>query len=129
MTVYLGDTELQRARRVAIAYRQHLRTANPGAAAALDDAVTAAGEGWWLVEQEVTVDPDDLLSTADAAQLASVRPGTVRQWRKRGFYDQYGHHRRLTPAGHDRRGWPQFRAADILAAAAATRHRRQRRTT
>jgi hypothetical protein len=122
----LGDTELQRARGVARAYRQHLRTANPRVCTALDDAVVAAGEGWWLVEQEITIEPDDLVSTAGAAELASVGQGTIRQWRKRGFVDRHGHHRRLEPKTRDHRGWPMFLAADILEIAAATRRRRQR---
>lgn len=124
----LGDTDLQRARRVARAYRTHLRTANPQACAALDDAVVAAGEGWWLVEHEITVDPDDLVGTAAAAELANVGQGTIRQWRKRGYVDRHGQHRRLEPATRDHRGWPLFRAADILEIAAATRRKRQRRT-
>jgi hypothetical protein len=124
----LGDTDLQRARGIARAYRTHLRTANPPLAAALDDAVEAAGEGWWLVEHEVTVEPDDLVGTSAAAQLANVGQGTIRQWRKRGYLDRHGHHRRLEFKRRDHRGWPLFLASDILEIAAATRRRRQRRT-
>lgn len=123
----LGDTDLQRARGVARAYRQHLRTANRVLADALDDAVVAAGEGWWLVEHEITVEPDDLVSTAAAAELANVGQGTIRQWRKRGYMDRHGQHQRLEPKTRDHRGWPLFLAADILEIAAATRRRRQRR--
>lgn len=124
----LGDTDLQRARGIARAYRQHLKTANPDVCVALDDAVTAAGEGWWLVEHEITVEPDDLVSTAGAAELANVGQGTIRQWRKRGYMDRHGAHRRLEPKTRDHRGWPLFLASDILEIAAVTRRRRQRRT-
>lgn len=124
----LGDTDLQRARGIARAFRQHLRTANPEIAHTLDDAVVAAGEGWWLVEHEITVEPDDLVSTAAAAELANVGQGTIRQWRKRGYVDRHGQSRRLQPKTRDHRGWPLFLAADILEIAATTRRRRQRRT-
>lgn len=123
---HLGDTALQRARSIARAYRQHLRTANRPAADAVDDAVEAAGEGWWIVEHEVTVEPDDLVGTAAAAQLANVNIGTVRQWRKRGYVDRHGHRRWLQPRRRDHRGWPLFLAADVLEVAAATRRHRQR---
>lgn len=125
----LGDTALQRARSIARAYRQHLRTTNPAVCAALDDAVTAAGEAWWLVEHEITIEPDELLSTAEAAKLANVGQGTIRQWRKRGYIDRHGQHRHLEPKGRDHRGWPLFLAADILEITAATRRKRQRRTS
>ena len=124
----LGDTDLQRARGIARAYRTHLRAVNRQAADLVDDAARAAGEDWWLIEHEVTVERDDLISTAAAAQLANVSMATIRQWRKRGYLDRHGHHRRLALKRRDHRGWPLFLAADILEVAAATRRKRQRRT-
>lgn len=119
----LGDTALQRARSVAIAYRTHLHTANPRVCDALDEAAVAAGETW-VVPRTVTVALDDLLSTAAAAELAGVQPATIRQWRTRGYVDRHGRRSRLEPKTTDRRGWPLFLAADILEAAAATRQKR-----
>jgi hypothetical protein len=123
----LGDTDLQRARRIAQAYRQHLRAVGRPLADQVDEAAVAAGEGWWLVEHEVTVEADDLLSTAQAAELANVGLGTIRQWRKRGYVDDRGQRCHLAPAKHDRRGWPLFLAEDVLTIAAVTRRRRVRR--
>lgn len=120
----LGNTPLRRARSIARAYRQHLKTANPDVCQALDDAADAAGEAWWLVEQLIHVSPDDMVGTTAAAELASVRPATVRQWRKRGFIDRHGGRRRLEPKSRDHRGWPLFLVADILEAATACRRSR-----
>lgn len=122
---HLGDTALQRARGIAVAYRTHLHTANPTVCDALDDAARAAGEGW-VIPRTVTVNLDDLIGTAAAAELAGVEQGTIRQWRKRGYVDRHGHSRKLEPKTRDHRGWPLFLAAEILEVAAATRRRRQR---
>jgi hypothetical protein len=120
-----GDTALQRARRIALAYRQHLRVANRTLADALDEAAVAYGETW-VAEEVVTVGPDEKVSTAAAAALAGVTAETVRQWRKRGYMAN-GVRVWLARAGLDERGWPLFRAADVLAAAAATRQTRTNR--
>lgn len=123
---YPDDTPLQRARRIAVAYRQHLKTANPTVCAALDDMATGFGEGW-VCEQTVTVAEDEMVTTAQAAELAGVDVETVRQWRKRGYISRGGRREHLQVAGLSDRGWPMFRAADILEVAATTRTRRGHR--
>jgi DNA-binding transcriptional MerR regulator len=72
--------------------------------------------------------PDGYLTTAEAARLAGVKPGTIRQWRKRGY---------LAAQGLDEHGWPlhtpeAVRAAEQLVranglAASKTDPRRLRR--
>jgi DNA-binding transcriptional MerR regulator len=51
--------------------------------------------------------PDGYLTTAEAARLAGVAPGTIRQWRWRG---------RLAPQGLDERGRPLHTAEAVRAA-------------
>lgn len=115
-----GDTPLQRARRIALAYRQHLRAANRGVADALDATARSYGETW-VYEQTVTVDRDDMVTTAQAAELAGVGVETIRQWRKRGYISRAGRREHLQVRGLSPQGWPMFLAAEVLEAAAATR--------
>lgn len=124
---YPGDTPLQRARRWAQAYRQHLRTANPELCAALDDAARAYGDTW-LVETLVTVNDDDLLTTAEAAELVGVDIETIRQWRKRGYKSRSGDRQYLQKRGLTENGRPMFRAAEVLDAAQTTRQNRLTKT-
>jgi hypothetical protein len=53
---------------------------------------------------------DGYLTTPESAQFIGVKPGTIRQWRKRGW---------LVPQGLDERGYPvhsreALRAAELL---------------
>lgn len=52
----------------------------------------------------VITSPDMLLTTAQAAEVAGVKPGRVRQWNLRGHLER---------AGLDERGWPLYRALDV----------------
>lgn len=123
-----GDTPLQRARRLAIAYRQHLNTTNPDVCAALDDAARSYGENW-VCDNLVTVPDDELLTTDQAAELAGVDPETVRQWRKRGYISRNGVREYLQVEGLSEQRRPMFRASDIKTIAETTRQRRMTRTT
>lgn len=51
-------------------------------------------------------------TTAEAAEAAGVTPAVIYQWKRRG---------KLTPV--NRRGWPRYRAMDVLRAERATRER------
>lgn len=53
-----------------------------------------------------------LWTTAEAAEAAGVTRDVVYQWRARG---------KITPV--NRRGWPRYRAMDVLRAEQATRER------
>lgn len=121
-----GDTPLQRARRIALAYREHLKTTNPALCAAVDDMAAHFGE-IWVIETLVTVDPEALLTTTEAADLAGVDAETIRQWRKRGYVSRAGTKETLQTRGLNPQGWPMFRAREVLEIAATTRARRLRR--
>jgi predicted site-specific integrase-resolvase len=51
-------------------------------------------------------------TTAEAAEAAGVTADVIYQWKRRG---------KIHPVS--RRGWPRYRALDVLAAEAATRAR------
>jgi len=122
-----GDTLLQRARRIAIAYRQHLHTANPQLCDALDDTARAYGEDW-VCGGTLTVPEDQLLTTAEAAELAGVDIETIRQWRKRGYKSAAGTREYLQTRGISDRGWPMFKASDVEHIATTTRRTRLHKT-
>jgi hypothetical protein len=109
---YPGDAPTQRARRVAHAYRAALLAADADVCAAIDAQMASMGQHW-VVPRVVTYDPDDVLSAADAADVAAVNPATLRKWRERG----------LLVGVVDRDGW-HYRARDVLALAAARRRSR-----
>jgi DNA-binding transcriptional MerR regulator len=54
-------------------------------------------------------------TTAEAAEAAGVTTDVIYQWKRRG---------KIVPV--NRRGWPRYRALDILTAEAATRQRARR---
>lgn len=123
-----GDTLLQRARRLAIAYRQHLKTANPTLCAALDDAARAYGEDW-ICGNTITIPDEQMLTTAEAADLAGVDIETIRQWRKRGYMSPTGAREHLQVRGLTERGWPMFKAGDIREIAETCRRNRLTKNT
>lgn len=73
------DSLVTIARKVAIAYRTHLHTANPRACAALDDAMRDFGQ-LWVVPTPVTDDGLSEVTTREAADLVGVSRETIRQW-------------------------------------------------
>jgi hypothetical protein len=79
-----ADTPLDRARRVAGAYRDALLEADPAGCAALDERAVALGQGW-VVPQPATVALDDLLTAEQAAVYAQVGVRTLDEWRRRGL--------------------------------------------
>ena len=74
-----GDLPVDRARLVALQYREALRRLDPQSCAAIDGAAELAGEGWvvgeWAVETE-----DDYVSVARAAMLVGRSERWVYKW-------------------------------------------------
>lgn len=74
-----GDNALARARRIALAYREHLKVTDPELCVAVDDMMRKWGQEW-IAPDAYTYEPGDALTTAQAAVLVSVRTTTIRQW-------------------------------------------------
>lgn len=116
------DTELDRARKVARMYRHHLHTANPGACAVLDETVRGFGQGEWLIEKEQIVEPDQELTTAQAAALVRVPVERIRKWACADHPEKPGEP--LLPRFKMRGKERTYLAQHVLAAAAAMRRYR-----
>lgn len=121
-----GDTPFQRRTRIAWAYREHLRTANPVVCAALDEAMTSYGETW-VCERVLTLPDDQPVTGGEAADLVDVDLDTIRKWRTRGVRGPDGRREYLTPCDHLDRGWPLYLAGEVRRFAAMTRRRRTQR--
>jgi hypothetical protein len=108
---YPGDSPVARARRVAHAYRARLQTADPPACADLDATMRAWGQQW-AVPRVLTVEPDAWVTASEAADLAAVSLGALRELRRR---------QRLTGRKVDGR-W-QYQVKEIVALGARKRAR------
>jgi hypothetical protein len=100
---FRGDSPVVVARRVAAAYRARLALADAQSCAELDDLVAHRWGQTWAVPRIETVDAGDWLTPGQAADLASVKVDTIRQWRHRG---------RLSGVELDGRWW--YLAEDIM---------------
>lgn len=119
------DTALDRARKVALMYRAALGTCSPAMRDQCD--ATAAGFGeTWMLDRPQLVDPDQALTTAQAAELVHVQPHTIRQWACRDHPDQPGQPLlpRFKRVGRER----TYLARDVLAAAVAVRRTQHARS-
>jgi hypothetical protein len=106
-----GDLPVDRARQVALQYRELLMRVDPDACAAVDAAAVLAGEGWvageWAIETE-----EDLVTVPRAAELVGRSTRWVYQWAR----DHGG--------GVNRSGRIKVRLLDVRAAVAHERARR-----
>jgi DNA-binding transcriptional MerR regulator len=65
----------------------------------------------------LSVDLDEMLTSAQAASLAGVAVATIRKWVEREL---------LEASGHDERGRPLYRLIDVAKAERSTRDRARR---
>lgn len=122
------DTPLQRARRWLHAYRQHLNTANPQLCAALDEAARAYGDDW-ICGALVTINDNQHLTYAEAAELVGVDIETVKQWRKRGYVSPTGAREHLQVRGLNERGMPTVLAGEVREIASVMAQKRLTKST
>jgi phosphatidylserine/phosphatidylglycerophosphate/cardiolipin synthase-like enzyme len=109
-----ADTPLEIARRLLQSYRAALHIAAPDACSSIDEQAEQYGQGW-VVPRIETVNPDDLLTAVDAAELVGVKVQVIYQW---AYRDHIARHE--TPDG------PRYRVADLLAYQANRRRERAR---
>ena len=74
-----GDLPVDRARLVALQYRELLWRLDPLACAAVDEAAVLAGENWVLREWAIE-DEDDFVSVSRAAELVGRSTRWVYNW-------------------------------------------------
>lgn len=108
---YPADTVLDRARRVAHAYRHALQQLDPERCQALDAQMAALGQPW-VAPTLSTHEPDDLLTAALAADEMGVVIRTIYTWREDGL--------RVTPTADG----PRYRVGDLHDYRAEKRRRR-----
>lgn len=76
---YPNDSELERARAVALMYRQHLRAQSTDLCDQCDETAVAFGE-FWAAPHLVRHEPDDAITTPEAAELVGVSEAMIRHW-------------------------------------------------
>ena len=108
-----ADTAVERARRIARAYRDIAINAEPHSCVELDEQMREWGQTWVTPKYTIN-DPDELLTTNEVAEYCDVHPGSVDQWRRRGLPVT------MTPDG------PRYLLADVLDYHAERRRRRAR---
>lgn len=101
-----GDTALDRARRIANSLLALLPVDDRPL---LVTQAHAFGETW-LGESLLRWTPDDIVTTAEAAELVHMKPSTIRKWHSDGSLPN--------------RGRGRYRVGDVLDCAAARRQRR-----
>jgi hypothetical protein len=115
-----GDTELDKARRIAQDYRRELARLDPDLCARMDDAARRLGQRW-IAPDHTTL---DLEAKYPAVQMVTYLAGDVtydqlRKWGSRGKIPRY----------HDDNGHTVYRVGDILDHLADQRRARAERVT
>jgi hypothetical protein len=103
-------------------YRQHLSTASPQVCTVLDNTLRGFGEGDWLLGKEQVVEPEQELTTAEAAELVRVPIERIRKWACADHPEKPGEP--LLPRFKKRGKERTYLAQHVLAAAAAMRRYR-----
>lgn len=115
------DTPVDRARRVAGMYRTRLRALSVLACDEADQVAASFGETWMLDKPQI-VQPDQELTTAEAAELVRVTPKRIREWACATHPENPGEP--LLPRFKMRGRERTYLAVHVLAAAAAMRRYR-----
>jgi len=115
------DTPLDRARRVAGMYRARLNLLGPESCAEADQLMRDYGETWMLDKPDI-VNPDQELTTAQAAELVNVPVARIRKWACADHPERPG--KPLLPRFKMRGKERTYLAENVLAAAAAMRRYR-----
>lgn len=118
------DTALDRARKVALMYRAALGTCSPAMRDQCDQTAAGFGETWMLDRPQL-VDPDQALTTAEAAELVRRTPKTIREWACQEHPERPGEP--LLPRFKMRGRERTYLAQHVLAAAAAVARQRHAR--
>lgn len=108
-----ADTSLDIARRLLQSYRGALMNIDPEACRLIDVHAATVGQGWVAPKVE-TVDLDDLVVAADAADIAGVTVQVIRQWAYRKYIPR--HHANGRPT--------RYRVGDVLDHVAKVRQTR-----
>lgn len=108
-----ADTSLDIARRLLQSYRGALMNIDPEACRLIDVHAATVGQGWVAPKVE-TVDLDDLVVAADAADIAGVTVQVIRQWAYRKYIPR--HHANGQPT--------RYRVGDVLNHVAKVRQTR-----
>ncbi|RKR92796.1 hypothetical protein BDK92_7278 [Micromonospora pisi] len=119
------DGPAQRARAIARMYRTHLRAQNTRLCDQADEVAAEFGETWML-EREQLVEPEQEVTTAEAAELVHVQPHTIRQWATAKHPEDQS--KTLLPRFGRRGKETLYLAGAVLEAALAVRRAQQKRT-
>lgn len=119
--LWAAATDLDRARRIALMYRARLRTLNRDACTQADETAASFGETWMLDRLDI-VNPDDVVTTAQAAELVRVPIERIRKWACANHPERPNEP--LLPRAARRGRERTFLAVHVLAAAAAMRRYR-----
>lgn len=112
------DGPTERSRAVARMYRAHLRAVRPDLCDQADATAAQFGEHWML-EREQTVDPDQEMTTAEAAALVNVPANTLHKWAAMNHPDDPT--RKLLPRFKKRGRERTFLAGQVMEAAVTVR--------
>lgn len=112
------DNEVDRARKVAMMYRERLRTLSRPACDQADEVAAGFGEDWMLAKPQ-RVEENQELTTVEAAQLVKVTVDKIRKWACADHPERPGEP--LLPRFKKRGKERTYLAQHVLAAAAAVR--------
>jgi len=115
------DTPLDRARRIAGMYRARLKLLGPDSCTEADQLMRDYGETWMLDKPDI-IEPEQELTTAQAAELVNVPVARIRKWACLDHPEKPGEP--LLPRFKMRGKQRTYLAVNVLAAAAAVRRQR-----